>query len=109
MKRQLATLVCFLSFLTFAGMGLAQVSRSAMTGPQTPPGSSAIKMKVVDQKGQVVQRESLPKEAQADLDRVRRAAESLLADSGGGTAAQKIKIDINCTWKPLNCTIVISF
>lgn len=66
-----------------------------------------VDIKLTDARGQPVRRESLPPEAQAQLERVRKAAESMIGPPGG---AERIKaISINCTWSPLSCTITITF
>jgi len=89
------------------------------TGPfaQTRPAPEAarqagtplkgVDIKLTDSRGQPVRRESLPPEAQAQLERVRKAAESMMGPPG---STERIKsITIECTWSPLSCTIIISF
>ena len=89
------------------------------TGPfaQTPPAPGAarqagaplkgVDVKLTDARGQPVRPESLPPEAQAQLERVRRAAESIMGPPGSTERAKGITV--SCTWPPLNCTITISF
>ena len=69
---------------------------------------AAIPVKITDKTGKAITLASLPPDAQAKVERVRRAAESLRAPAAGG-GAQALTIDITCTWSPLQCTITISW
>jgi len=85
---------------------------------QTKPGSEArqasisapkIPVKVTDASGKEVQVESLPPDSRAQVERVRKAADSLVARPGGTAEAAKIKVTVNCTYPPLVCTITVQF
>lgn len=93
----------------FAGLGVAQVGTSSMQGQKAVPAASTVEVKIVDAKGQAIKPESLPKDVQANLGRVRKAAESLAASPDGGGAAQTIRVTVGCSYPPLKCTITISF
>ncbi len=93
----------------FVGLGVAQVGTSSMQGQKPVSAASTVDIKVVDAKGQAIKPESLPKDVQANLARVRKAAESLAASPDGGGAAQKFKVTVGCSYPPLVCTITISF
>ena len=93
---------------SFASLGVAQVGTSSMQGQRAVPATSAVEVKVVNAKGQAIKPESLPKDVQANLVRVRKAAESLTANLNGGEAAQKFNITVRCGYPPLSCTITLS-
>ena len=63
-------------------------------------------MQLLDARGQAVRAETLPPETQAQVERVRKAAESL---AGGADGMQRIKITVRCSWPPLKCSIDIQF
>lgn len=109
MKKQIAAIFCLVLLVSFAGLGLAQVGTSSKPGQRALPGASALEVKVVDEKGQPVRAESLPKDVQAKLDRVRKAAESLMATPDGAGAAQRMKVTVDCSYPPFKCTITVSF
>lgn len=106
MRKQLARILCLALLVSFAGFGSAQVSKPGAPAQKAMPAASAVNMTVVDDKGQAVKVETLPKEVQDQIHRVRKAAESVIA--GGGTA-ERVKITIRCSYPPLSCTITISF
>ena len=108
MKKQI-TIISLVLMAAFAGPGSAQVAKSGVSARPAMPGASTVELKVVDEKGQPIRPESLPKDVQANLDRVRKAAESLLAPPGPGEAAQRVKVTISCGYPPLKCTITIAF
>ena len=106
MKKQIALVSCLVLVMSFAGLGAAQVGRSGMQGQPAVPGASKVDVKLVDAKGQPIRAESLPKDVQAKVERVRKAAEGLVGGEGG---AERLKVTVNCSYPPLNCTITISF
>ena len=108
MKKTTTLILGLVLMTSFAGIGVAQVGTSSMQGQRAVPGASAVEVKVVDAKGQAIKPESLPKDVQANLARVRKAAESLAASPDGGGAAQKFKITVNCSYPPFSCTITLS-
>ena len=108
MKKQI-TIMSLVLLAFVAGPGNAQVAKSGATARPAGPGASAIEMKVVDEKGMAIRPESLPKDVQANLERVRKAAESLAATPGTGEAAQRVKVTISCGYPPLRCTITVAF
>lgn len=108
MKKQI-TIISLLLLAAVAGPGSAQVAKSGMAARQAAPGASAVEMKVVDEKGMALRAESLPKDVQANLERVRKAAESLATTPGSGAAAQRVKVTVSCSHPPLSCTITIAF
>jgi hypothetical protein len=107
MKKQII-LISLVLLAAVAGPGSAQVGKSGaakMAGP-----ASTVEMKVVDEKGMALRPESLPKDVQANLEKVRKAAESIAAPGpGGAAAAQKVKVTISCSHPPLSCTITVAF
>lgn len=107
MRKQAVVVALLAPMLAGPQLALAQVGRSAAPGQAvSAPGASSVEMRIVDEKGQPVRPESLPREAQANLERVRKAAESLAAGDGTG---QRVKVTVNCSWPPLRCTITIQF
>jgi hypothetical protein len=103
------TLASLVLFAALAVPGSAQVAKSGASARPLMPAASTVEMKVVDDKGQAIRPESLPKDVQANLDRVRKAAESLAAPGAPGEAAQRIKVTISCGYPPLKCTITVAF
>jgi hypothetical protein len=109
MKTQI-TIISLVLMAALAGAASAQVAKSGMAARQAGPGASAVEMKIVDEKGMALRAESLPKDVQANLDRVRKAAESLATTPGSGAAAaQRVKVTVSCSYPPLSCTITIAF
>ena len=109
MRKTTSAILGLVLLTGFAGLGVAQVGTSTMQGQRAVSKASAVEVKVVDAKGQPIRPESLPKDAQAKLAQVRKAAESLTVPPDGGGGAQAVNISIRCTWEPLNCTITVSW
>lgn len=109
MKKSSTLILGAVLMTCFAGLGVAQVGTSSMQGQKPAASASTVEVKVVDAKGQAIKPESLPKDVQANLDRVRKTAESLAASPDAGGSAQKIRITVGCSYPPLKCTITISF
>jgi hypothetical protein len=86
--------------LTLVAGALAQEPSSKRAA--MPP--ARIPVTVVET-GKAIPAESLPPEVQAQIERVRTAAQSLADQSGDG--AQRFKVSVNCTYPPLRCTITI--
>lgn len=111
--RKLTTILSILLLTTLAGPGSAQVGKSSATARPPMAGASAnasaVELKLVDEKGQAIRPESLPKDVQANLDRVRKAAEMLAAPPGPGESAQRVRVTISCGYPPLKCTITVAF
>lgn len=107
MKKQAVVFALLAPMIVGPTLAVAQVGRSAAPGQAaSAPGASTVDMRIVDEKGQPVRPESLPREAQVNLERVRKAAESLAAGDGTG---QRVKVTVNCSWPPLRCTITVQF
>jgi hypothetical protein len=70
MKKQI-TIISLVLLSALAGSGSAQVAKSGVSARPGLPGASAVEVKVMDAKGQSIRPESLPKDVQANLDRVR--------------------------------------
>lgn len=105
MKRQLrfATFGLALALTLVAG-AFAQESSSRRAGATLP---NKVPVTVVEN-GKAIQIETLPAEAQAQVERTRTAAQGLLDQSEPG--AQRLKVSVNCTWgPPLRCTITIEW
>lgn len=111
MKKQIAVILGSILLLTLGGLGVAQVGTSSMQGQKAAPSASTLEIRVVDPKGQTIPYETLPKDVQANLERVRKAAESLMVTPGGGGDAQRqrVKVTVSCSYPPLKCTITINF
>lgn len=115
MRKHIAAISSLALLASIANPAFAQVGGRQAGGPPTgvgqpasAAGGSAIDFRIVDEKGQPVRVESLPKETQADVERVRRAAESLTVPGPGG-AATRVKVTVSCSWPPLRCTITVQF
>ncbi len=108
MKKQIAVISCLVLSLASPVLSVAQVGKSTMQGQQARPGASAVEVQIVDPNGQPVRADSLPKDVQANLNRVKRAAESLTSPPGAPDA-QRVKITVSCSYPPLRCTITIAF
>jgi hypothetical protein len=108
MKKTTTLILGLVLMTSFASLGVAQVGTSSMQGQRAAPGTSAVEIKVVNAKGQAIKPESLPKDVQANLAQVRKAAESLATNLNGGEAAQKFNITVKCSYPPFNCTITLS-
>lgn len=91
--------------LTFTAGGLAQArqgtgtARTAAAVPQRVP-------VVITSSGRTIQEESLPPEARAQVERVRKATESLVGQPG---TSERIKVSVTCSHPPLKCTITVEF
>lgn len=109
MKKNFAVASCLVFLIGFAGPSLAQVGKSTMAPMQARAGASAVEVKIVDDKGQAMRAESLPKDVQMKVDRARKAAESMLVPVGGGAAAERVSVTVSCSYPPLKCTITISW
>lgn len=107
MKKQI-TLISLVLLAAVAGPGSAQVAKSG-AARMAGPAASTVEMKIVDEKGMALKPESLPKDVQANLERVRKAAESIAAPGPGEAAAQRVRITISCGYPPLKCTITVAF
>lgn len=99
--------------LTFSTFGLA-LALTLVAGAFAQESSSkrvaaspAMVPVTITQAGRPIPIESLPPEAQAQVERVRQAAQGLADNPESG--AQKVRITVKCTWEPLNCTITISW
>jgi hypothetical protein len=113
MSKQLAV-VSLILLASLAGSAGAQVSKPTMGARPAAmaPAAGAVEVKVVDEKGQALRAEALPKDVQANLERVRKAAESMTVspDGGaGGGGAQRVKVTVRCSYPPLSCTITVSW
>lgn len=102
MKRKLkcATFGLVLALTLVAG-ALAQ-EQSARRSAAMTPGMMPV---TVTENGKAVPVESLPPEVQAQIGRVRSAAQNLAGPSD--TGAQRFKVTVDCTYPPLRCTITI--
>ena len=109
MKRNIAIASCFVLLLGMTDLSSAQVGKSTMAPAQARAGVSAVDVKIMDDKGQALRAESLPKDVQMKVDRARKAAESLLVPVGGGAAAERITVTVSCSYPPLKCTITVSW
>lgn len=107
MKKHIA-LICLVLLAAVAGPGSAQVAKSG-AARMAGPAASMVEVKIVDEKGMAIRPESLPKDVQAKLARVRTAAESLASPATGDAAAQKVKVTVSCSYPPFQCTITIAF
>ena len=100
--------------LRFATFGLV-LALTLVAGAlaQEPSSRRAVAMPAVEvpvtvvENGKTVAIESLPREAQAQIERVRASAQNLASSSGAG--AQRFKVTVNCSYPPLKCTITIEF
>jgi hypothetical protein len=101
-KLRIATFGLALALTLVAG-ALAQESSSRRAAAITPAG---IPVTVIED-GKAIAVESLPPESQAQIGRLRSAAQSLAGPSE--TGAQRFKVTVNCTYPPLKCTITIEF
>lgn len=90
----------------FAVDSFAQIKPAPEAARQAGAPVKGVDVKLTDARGQPVRLESLPPDARAQVERVRKAAESLLPPSG---SAEKIKVTVSCTFSPLHCTITVSF
>jgi hypothetical protein len=107
MRKLLAVVMGLAVLAAVAGLSVAQVGKQGTTPePQARKATTSTEVTLTDEKGQRIRPESLPPEAQAQLARVRKAAESLMDPAG---TAQKVKVKIECSWPPLKCTITVSF
>lgn len=90
--------------LTLTAGGLAQDrqgaegARTAAAAPQRVP--------VVITSSGPVREESLPPETRAQVQRVRKAAESLVGQPG---TSERIKVKVTCSYPPLKCTVDVEF
>lgn len=107
MKRQVrfATFGLALALTLVAG-AFAQESSSRRAGATLP---AKVPVTVVDENRKAIQIETLPAEAQAQVERIRTAAQGLLDQSGPGAQRLKIRVRVGCSWPPLRCTIEIEF
>ena len=101
------TLTSLIVLMALAVPSSAQVGKSDSAARPAMPGAGAVKMTLVDPKGQAIRPESLPKDVQAQLERVRKAAESLASPPASGEGAAFL-ITIKCSLPPLKCTITLS-
>jgi hypothetical protein len=106
MKKLVTVVLGLVLLATVAGLGVAQVAKQGMPGQPALPGARSVDVKLTDAKGQPVRIESLPPEAQAQVARVRKAAESMVGPAG---TAERLKITVGCSWPPLKCTITVEF
>lgn len=109
MKKNFAVVSCLVLLLGFSGPSVAQVGKSNMAPAQARAGTSAVEVKITDDKGQAMRAESLPKDVQMKVDRARKAAESMLVPVGGGATAERVSVTVSCSYPPLKCTITISW
>jgi hypothetical protein len=105
MKKFVPVVMSLVVLAAVAGLGVAQVGKGTPE-PQARKATTSTEVNLTDEKGQRIRPESLPPEAQAQLARVRKAAESMMDPAG---AAQKVKVRIECSWPPLKCTITVTF
>lgn len=66
-----------------------------------------VPVKITDKRGRVLKVESLPREAQAQIERIKGAVRNL-QDSGTG-GPENLTVHVSCTYPPLRCDIDISF
>ena len=67
-----------------------------------------VPVKIADKSGRTLKVESLPRETQAQVERARQAARSLL-EPGSGGPNEKIKVTVSCSHPPLKCTLTVEF
>ncbi|MBC3872535.1 hypothetical protein [Undibacterium flavidum] len=109
MKKNIAVVSCLVLLLGLTGPSTAQVGKSSMAPAQARAGASAVEVKIMDDKGQAMRADSLPKDVQMKVDRARKAAESMLVPVGGGGAAERVTVTVSCSYPPLKCTITIAW
>lgn len=92
-------------------MAFSQSARAQITDPPTAKRAQTdVTVTVTDMQGRLVRPEKLPAATQARLERVKKAAKSILdTEPGGGGGDQALKVTIRCSWPPLKCDITISF
>lgn len=61
---------------------------------------------VITSADRTVPEESLPPETRVQVERVRKAAENLVGQSG---TSERLRVKVMCTFPPLECTITIHF
>ena len=90
--------------LTLAGGGFAQDKQAAESAARpAPPPTVPVE---ITGPGRQIQEESLPPEARAQVERVRKAAEGLVSPPG---ASARVKVTVSCSYPPLSCTITVQF
>jgi hypothetical protein len=109
MKKMITLISCFVVLMGFTSVGTAQVGKSTMATAQKHAGPNAVQVKITDEKGQAVKAESLPPDAQLKLERVRKAADSLMMSPTGTGVQETVVITVSCTVRPFNCTITVSW
>jgi hypothetical protein len=106
MKKLVPVVMGFVVLAAVAGLGVAQVGKQGTPEPQARKATTSMEVNLTDEKGQRIRPESLPPEAQAQLAKVRKAAESI---AGPGAAAERLKVKVECSFPPLKCTITVTF
>lgn len=91
--------------LTLTAGGLAQ-DRQGAEGARTAAAAPRGVPVAITSSGRPVREESLPPETRAQVERVRKAAESLVGQSG---TSERPKVKITCSHPPLKCTVEIDF
>ena len=100
MKRMILTVATVLFALVFTVVAFVQEdARRGSNGKDVP-------VTLTDRRGKAIKLESLAPEDRAQIERIKKAAPSLVDEPGA--TQRKWKITINCSAPPLECSIGIS-
>ncbi len=91
--------------LTFTAGDLAQARQGTGAARTAAPVPQKVPV-VITSSGRTIQEESLPPETRAQVERVRKATESLVGQPG---TSERIKVSVSCSHPPLKCTITVEF
>jgi len=90
--------------LTLASGGFAQDKQGTEIARPAPP--PKVPIEITGPGRRPIREESLPPETQAQVERVRKAAEGLVSPPG---ASARVKVTVSCSYPPLSCTITVQF
>lgn len=108
MKRITLAFATILVALMLTAGAFVPSKDTAQAAVLDPPPQKEIVVTIVDKKNRPMKLESLPRESQAQVERVKRSARTLL-DSGSSGPNEKLKVSIECTYPPLKCKLIIEF
>jgi hypothetical protein len=105
LSRMVFVIVIAALTLTLTAGDLAQGSEGTAGARKVAAAPQRVPVVITSPSGPV-REESLPPETRAQVERVRKAAESLVDQPG---TSERIKVKVTCSFKPLKCTVEVEF
>ena|SRR6185503_11897791 len=107
MKRTIFICATILFALTLATAGAFVPSKKSTATAAAATPQKEVPVTIKDQKGRALKVESLPRETQSQIERIKGSVRNLQGSGAGGS--ENLTIHVDCTYPPLHCHIDILF